>query len=213
MNCMAKPGEKAVVSSKLYHEIKSLRTRKYSHIRHTELSIASNRSLRVQHLSYSIFASILSTNRVIEALKMNTLVWQLRQGLANLARTCVDLRPHAVILLTRQLIIIRFQLHTPTFVLLQERPAFAILQPPTTDSLEESQNSTGSARSLQGSAPTQARSQPLQNNPLRSLGDALREISQRMDEILEGDRCLCPEWEVVQGGVEAETGEWEAQGG
>ena len=132
MNYLVKPGEKAVVSSKLYHEIESLRTRKYSHIRHTELSIASNRSLRVQHLSYSIFASILSTNRVIEALKMKILVWQLRQGLANLARTCVDLRPHAVIVLTRQLIIIRVQLHTPTLILLLERPVFATSQPPST---------------------------------------------------------------------------------
>ncbi|KAI0631943.1 midasin [Trametes polyzona] len=67
----------------------------------------------------------------------------------------------------------------------QEQSAEAATAP--TDSLEESQNTTGSARSLQGSAPTQARSQPLQNNPLRSLGDALREISQRMDEILEGE--------------------------
>ena len=86
----------------------------------------------IQLLSYSIFASILSTNRVIEALKMNTLVWQMRQGLANLARTCVDLRPHAVIVLRRQLIIIRVQLHMPTFILLLDRPAFATPQPPAT---------------------------------------------------------------------------------
>ncbi|KAL1950443.1 hypothetical protein VTO73DRAFT_5567 [Trametes versicolor] len=53
--------------------------------------------------------------------------------------------------------------------------------------IEEGKDTTGSARSRQGAAPTQAKSQPMQSNPLRSLGDALREISQRMDEILESD--------------------------
>ncbi|KAI0357543.1 midasin [Trametes cingulata] len=56
-----------------------------------------------------------------------------------------------------------------------------------TESVEEGKDRTGSARSRQGAAPSQAKSQPLQNNPLRSLGDALREISQRIDEILESE--------------------------
>lgn len=55
------------------------------------------------------------------------------------------------------------------------------------EAVEEGKDTTGSARSRQGAAPTQAKSQPMQSNPLRSLGDALREISQRMDEILESD--------------------------
>ncbi|KAI0822070.1 midasin [Trametes gibbosa] len=55
------------------------------------------------------------------------------------------------------------------------------------ESVEEGKDTTGSARSRQGAAPMQTKPQPLQNNPLRNLGDALREISQRMDEILEGE--------------------------
>ncbi|RDX53520.1 midasin [Lentinus brumalis] len=55
------------------------------------------------------------------------------------------------------------------------------------ESVEESKDGTGSARSRQGAAPSQAKPQPLQNNPLRSLGDALREISQRIDEILKSE--------------------------
>ncbi|TBU59248.1 midasin [Dichomitus squalens] len=53
------------------------------------------------------------------------------------------------------------------------------------ESAQEGQEGTGSARAQQGAAPSQARTQPMQSNPLRSLGDALREISQRIDEILE----------------------------
>ncbi|KAI0373653.1 midasin [Pilatotrama ljubarskyi] len=56
-----------------------------------------------------------------------------------------------------------------------------------TDAVEEGKDTTGSARSRQGAAPSRAKSQPLQTNPLRSLGDALREISQRTDEILESE--------------------------
>ncbi|KAI1794980.1 midasin [Ganoderma leucocontextum] len=51
----------------------------------------------------------------------------------------------------------------------------------------QGQEGTGSARAQQGVAPSQARTQPMQSNPLRSLGDALREISQRIDEILESE--------------------------
>ncbi|KAI0667730.1 midasin [Trametes maxima] len=59
--------------------------------------------------------------------------------------------------------------------------------PSATEKAENSQDVSGSARARQGAAPSQAKSQPLQNNPLRSLGDALREISQRMDEILDSE--------------------------
>ncbi|KAI9068715.1 midasin [Trametes sanguinea] len=56
-----------------------------------------------------------------------------------------------------------------------------------TETVDEGKDNNGSARSRQGAAPSQMKSQPLQNNPLRSLGDALREISQRFDEILESE--------------------------
>ncbi|KAI0647852.1 midasin [Trametes meyenii] len=56
-----------------------------------------------------------------------------------------------------------------------------------TDTVEDGKDTSGSAQGRQGVAPSQVRSQPLQNNPLRSLGDALREISQRMDEILNSE--------------------------
>ncbi|OSD02514.1 midasin [Trametes coccinea BRFM310] len=56
-----------------------------------------------------------------------------------------------------------------------------------TEAVDEGKDTSGSARSRQGAAPSQMKSQPLQNNPLRSIGDALREISQRFDEILEGE--------------------------
>ena len=62
-------------------------------------------------------------------------------------------------------------------------------EPSTTanEAAEQGKEGTGSARAPQGAAPSQAQPQPLQSNPLRSLGDALREISQRIDEILESE--------------------------
>ncbi|KAH9891844.1 midasin [Cubamyces lactineus] len=55
------------------------------------------------------------------------------------------------------------------------------------EQVDDGKDTSGAARSRQGAAPSQAKTQPLQNNPLRSLGDALKEISQRIDEILESD--------------------------
>ncbi|KAH9851719.1 midasin [Lenzites betulinus] len=71
----------------------------------------------------------------------------------------------------------------------EERPQEPNAEVATTsaESVEEGKDTTGSSRSRQGAAPTQMKTQPLQNNPLRSIGDALREISQRMDEILESE--------------------------
>ena len=62
-------------------------------------------------------------------------------------------------------------------------------EPSTTanEAAEQGKEGTGSARARQGAAPSQAQPQALQSNPLRSLGDALREISQRIDEILESE--------------------------
>ncbi|KAI0328990.1 midasin [Cubamyces sp. BRFM 1775] len=55
------------------------------------------------------------------------------------------------------------------------------------EQVEDGKDTAGATRSLQGAAPSQAKTQPLQNNPLRSLGDALKEISQRIDEILDSE--------------------------
>ncbi|CDO69902.1 hypothetical protein BN946_scf184884.g61 [Trametes cinnabarina] len=67
----------------------------------------------------------------------------------------------------------------------QEQSADATID--AADAVDEGKDHNGSARSHQGAVPSQMKSQPLQNNPLRSLGDALREISQRFDEILESE--------------------------
>ncbi|RPD62626.1 midasin [Lentinus tigrinus ALCF2SS1-7] len=71
----------------------------------------------------------------------------------------------------------------------EDHPSDQTAEPSATanESVEEGKEGTGSARSRQGAAPSQAKPQPLQHNPLRSLGDALREISQRIDEILESE--------------------------
>ncbi|KAH9924312.1 midasin [Epithele typhae] len=51
----------------------------------------------------------------------------------------------------------------------------------------EAQDGAGATHAQQGAAPSQSKPRPLQSNPLRSLGDALREIKQRMDDIMESD--------------------------
>ncbi|KAI8971187.1 midasin [Trametes punicea] len=71
----------------------------------------------------------------------------------------------------------------------EERPQEPAADTATTgvESVEEGKDIAGSARSRQGAAPSQAKPHPPKNNPLRSLGDALREISQRLYEILESE--------------------------
>ncbi|KAI0754666.1 midasin [Daedaleopsis nitida] len=59
------------------------------------------------------------------------------------------------------------------------------VNPPSANDAEDGKDGSGSARTRQGAAPSQGKLQPPQQNPLRSLGDALREISQRIDDIME----------------------------
>ncbi|KAM5539433.1 hypothetical protein V8D89_006885 [Ganoderma adspersum] len=68
----------------------------------------------------------------------------------------------------------------------EQRTQEQVSEPSQAVDESQGQEGTGSSRA-QGVAPSQSRAQLMQSNPLRSLGDALREISQRIDEILESE--------------------------